>query len=652
MPPAPRVVRVRPYKDFLTPALHRRFAMATAALFGLCYVEAVLIGEWNSLLWSWFPLGRAGLRTALLFIPAFMIFILRVSQLHVGLRTSYSSWQTFRTYFFRPDIVQTGVWYSLSAYLFSEIFIWSASKDADLNRINAIPKTHRPILNERPIYLTTFFYILAFVQAGCHIFYDYDRIDLPVMKTRPQASPNQTTHLVVPPMAQLKGRLPSLILTSAQRAIVVALVTPIVYSMDLGVYPYSIRKFAWSFTRSWASIFWNLPKTTSPPAKFPWRFDLIVRTMLSGFLLLMLWELGNAAFSVYVAQEPLKNERPITHESRDPNGSLLTGLRGKKLQTRAFAFWELALIAQNYEGRRKIIFEDLDRAGGSTWSQLRDVCLDVINGMESRIAEYQAPKPAADSQKKIPEPEPLPRLSEKPLKDGLEQPGDIFTSARPQKRDSSRTIEAIGRFAKRHGQSEPTSPEPKSKELLLKAESAVLTPGQQKALSDQGLVGLFKTQITWILNSRLGYPFRQEYRRKMAAIVLGTPYGDVGIIVDAADVLTRFAISSLTEDKYGIVHKDVKVMIQTFTKAIVRLEGFKAEIGVHWTDVEAKQESPEVDTILATLRGDLQALIDAFDEYAEDLKISRTEMRVARNAAASPAAASPVQAVPEMAHVS
>jgi len=45
MPPAPRI---RPYKDFLTPALHRRFAMATATLFGLCYAEAVLIGEWNS----------------------------------------------------------------------------------------------------------------------------------------------------------------------------------------------------------------------------------------------------------------------------------------------------------------------------------------------------------------------------------------------------------------------------------------------------------------------------------------------------------------------------------------------------------------------------------------------------------------------------
>ncbi|KAA8574276.1 hypothetical protein EYC84_005771 [Monilinia fructicola] len=44
----PPTVRIRPYKDFLTPALHRRFALATAVLAAVCYVEAIWIGEWNS----------------------------------------------------------------------------------------------------------------------------------------------------------------------------------------------------------------------------------------------------------------------------------------------------------------------------------------------------------------------------------------------------------------------------------------------------------------------------------------------------------------------------------------------------------------------------------------------------------------------------
>jgi len=287
-----------------------------------------------AVIWSWFPFGRAGIRASLLFIPSFAIFILRVAQLHVGLRTSYSAWKTFKGYALRFDVIQTIGFYAFSAYLFSEIYIWSASKEADLNRIKVIPKTDRPVLNEKPVYLTSYLFILAFVQAGFHLFYDYDKIDMPVTKTKPDASSDQRSHLVVPPAVQLKTKLPALVSTSLIRAFGVALVSPILYSLDWGIYPYSIRRLAWGFNRSWAKIFWSLPKSGTLPSIRPFHWNVLMRTVTSGFLLLMLWELGNAAFSAYVAQEPLKNERPITYESRDPNGSLLTGLKGKKLQTK------------------------------------------------------------------------------------------------------------------------------------------------------------------------------------------------------------------------------------------------------------------------------------------------------------------------------
>src|SRR6202011_5026906 len=119
----------------------------------------------------------------------------------------------------------------------------------------------------------------------------------------------------------------------------------------------------------------------------------------------------------------------------------------------------------------------------------------------------------------------------------------------------------------------------------------------------QGFVGRFKDLICSFLQTCSGKPFRQEYRRKLAAIVLGQPYGDVGVIVDAIDALTRFAVCSLKEDKYGNVQRDVKLVIRTFTTTVTRLEGFKKSIGIHWTDIEKKQESPETDTILVALKG-------------------------------------------------
>lgn len=90
------------YKDFLTPALHRRFTGAGLIILVIAYIEAVIVGEkssrkdqgfmcitvWPSnvptVLWFWFPIGPAGIRTLLLFISGLSVFVLRVAQLHLG----------------------------------------------------------------------------------------------------------------------------------------------------------------------------------------------------------------------------------------------------------------------------------------------------------------------------------------------------------------------------------------------------------------------------------------------------------------------------------------------------------------------------------------------------------------------------------------
>jgi nucleoporin NDC1 len=214
-----------------------------------------------------------------------------------------------------------------SAYLFSEIYVWSAPKTADLNRIIKIRNTERPTLNERPIYLTCFFYFHAIVQSGYHLYYDYDRIDMPIMKTNSPGRSAESVQTFVSPEVKLKSKLWPLTVSVFYRAVATAILSPFIYSL-------TVRSFAWKFTRSFAKIFWSLPKSSALPSITPFHWQFLLRTVVAGFLLIMLWEFGNATFSAYVEQAPLKNDRPITYESRDPNGSLLTGLRGKKLQTR------------------------------------------------------------------------------------------------------------------------------------------------------------------------------------------------------------------------------------------------------------------------------------------------------------------------------
>ena len=51
---------------------------------------------------------------------------------------------------------------------------------------------------------------------------------------------------------------------------------------------------------------------------------------ISGFFLVLIFEASNVLFTAYVAREPLKKGQPFTAESKDPNGTLLLGLKQKK----------------------------------------------------------------------------------------------------------------------------------------------------------------------------------------------------------------------------------------------------------------------------------------------------------------------------------
>lgn len=280
-------------------------------------------------------------------------------------------------------------------------------------------------------------------------------------------------------------------------------------------------------------------------------------------------------------------------------------------------------IAHRFQGRRKTIFEEIDRKGGSTWFQILEACLGVINGISTRIANFEAPPPAPTKVAQIQDDPGLPRLAP-PLKED-----NIYNAPQAPRSRGASVAQNIGSIAKSHGQSPSNSPASK----VINQAKSVLHLDKEKTLPLSGISAFTKRYTLQFLQSPAGWPFRQEFRRRMAVVVLGSPYGDVGIIVDAVDSLTRFSVCSLKEDLYGNVQRDVPNIIRTFTNTIKKLEGFKQSLGTHWTDVEKKQDSPEVDTILAALKGGLQELLAAFGDYSEDLKLSRKEMREAREAA-------------------
>lgn len=497
------------------------------------------------------------------------------------------------------------------------------------------------------------------MQAASHLYWDYDSITVPVSKPRSNAE-DQRTHPVPPTIKNIQSLMPEVIYQSLVTSGSVAVIGPIVYRIFL-------RQSAWSISLYFAKLFWNFPRSASQPDTFlpPGIIFLIVRSFFSGSCLVLCWQLTNLFFTIFIGKEPLRREQPLTADAKDPNGSLLTGLKAKKPVVKTYALWELSLISQRIPERRKTIFNEIDRDTGKTWSQVSTSLIDVIKDIMARIDATKAPA-ASPAQAKPADPvlQTLPRLTEAPKDENVflsspkpttrrEQFGDAFTST-----------------AKYFGQADDWTPRARARtrQILDQASSAMLSPEhKQRLLSSSNELKLIaggswstykpenvNPMLVQALRSPIGQLVQQTYAQRASSIVLGSPESSLSQIVDAIDSLTRLLIASLNEDTYGNVQSDVLSVVRLFTETIATVDAFvhKGGLDAHWTDVnfppssdpdaqEKARHVPGVDLVLESLRGGLTSLLEAFQPYLRDIGLEGKDLRLAKEAANPEAEESP-----------
>lgn len=163
--------------------------------------------------------------------------------------------------------------------------------------------------------------MLAVFQSGSHLYHDYDSGTLPVSQAKTGASsgqPRKPEH----PLFQMKALLLSLLQRMFTYAAGMAILGPLVYALF-------VRRAAWSCSLYFAALLWDVPASQLSYIP-PYHYSLIFRSFFSSALLSTLWEFSNAIFSAYLTQEPMKREQPLTSDSKDPNASLLNGLKAKR----------------------------------------------------------------------------------------------------------------------------------------------------------------------------------------------------------------------------------------------------------------------------------------------------------------------------------
>lgn len=484
-----------------------------------------------------------------------------------------------------------------------------------------------------------------------HLYYDYDRIPITVAK-RSSGAADQRTHVVEPVSKRIQLALPIFVGDGVTRSAVVAAVCPVIYTFFL-------RRPAWSFTMYFAKLFWNFPRSAADPPGLvpPISPGLVIRSLISGSLLVICWQTANLVFSVFISKEPLKRGQPLTGEAKDPNGSLLNGLKAKKEAVKTFAFWELCLISEQFADRRKAIFSDIDREGGSAWSQISQSATEVVKGISDRINETTNPS-SRQATPPAEQPEPvlhtLPRLSEPPKE------GNFFASSPKATSRQEKFGEAFSTAAKSYGQSPDWTPvaRAKARDVFDRASTVMLSPERKRKLLSSTQEFKLLTDgtptrkpenvhplIAQFLRSPLGQPFRQTYARRLSSIVLGSPYAAVSPIVDAVESLHRLLVASLQEDNYGTVQSDVPGIVRLFTDTIKTLEMFvDGGLDAHWTDINFPPSSnpeaqavarrvPNVELVLHALKRSLADLLSVFNPYMRDIGLVGKDLRLAKEAA-------------------
>lgn len=215
--------------------------------------------------------------------------------------------------------------YIFSGWLFSQVYLWSYSADSSLDWITYY-SGDRARLNERPLFFTYHFIIFGATQALIHLVNDNDRLSLGVAKPR-DGGKTQDGKYAASQFKRFMDEIPVMLISAGTLSLAAVV-------LSIFIYPLFLRGLVWRSAMVFLRPFYNLPKTNILPSSLPFNWWLLVQCFFASFLLSVLWLAGNIAFSIFLVREPLKNGKPLTSESKDPNGSLLNGLKSKKLSIR------------------------------------------------------------------------------------------------------------------------------------------------------------------------------------------------------------------------------------------------------------------------------------------------------------------------------
>lgn len=252
--------------------------------------------------------------------------------------------------------------------------------------------------------------------------------------------------------------------------------------------------------------------------------------------------------------------------------------------------------------------------------------------MKGRIESVSAP-PAP------PPPTEL-ELAQQRLKAGYSKPliaeplkeDDVFAPSAAPAGLAAQNFRLAKNFAREHGK----SPGPHPFAPFVNEELPRLIGNTAQKLPPASAVQAWCQQL--LRSPFLGNPFRQTFARRSAAAMLGVPRSHASTAVNAITALTQLTLRSIKEDVYGVVNRDIVLIIRAYASVLASVEAFvKRDLDVHWTDVgfvegESRRYKNlgEVGEVAKALKEGLTAVLRQFEIYLRGMEMSERELREAK----------------------
>ncbi|ANB14359.1 Ndc1p [Sugiyamaella lignohabitans] len=475
-----------------------------------------------------------------------------------------------------------------------------------------------PRLNERYLYITLFSTVIALGYSILHIVFDYDYLRF--------SSVGDISGSKSSPFYKAKAKILDVLLRSTVFAVTATIGFPIVYWIFRGI----IWRNGLLVARY--VLLYKLHRS-GEYVSFPLSFEMLFITLFSSFFLFLLWEACNTGFNIYMSLGPLHRGVLISFKSRDPNGTLITGLKssGRPL-TRLLAFQELAYISLNDRVRRASIYSDIDRPidqfgpppanvssrlpnnknTTSAWAEIYGECILIAEDLTKKLTSAgtknntNSNKPSGDGSSTT--------AKNTLVKETHQQAVTTATSPPPIKviRDNIFLDPSLNTNHKRTNSDAlrarivdnlQDKEAHRSKEVI-----SAITEARSTV---QTYISQYKSLITKFLEAKPGAPFRYTVRRQTNALI-----PNVALCNDALLALSYLVCFSIDEDALGTVQRYIPDILSSYYRLILALESYISDPPVHWSN-PASTITPElINSSTRRAREVLEAADSAFELIA------------------------------------